>query len=100
MKKDLRKKVISLKETGYDIIDTQGSSKQEGVGFYFLLGKYSELGFVLVIPLIGGILIGGWVDRKWSTFPKATIAGIFIGMVITFGSLVSIVRDVWPKKKN
>lgn len=95
-----RKKVISLKKTGYDIIDTQDSSKQEGVGFYFLLGKYSELGFILVIPLIGGILIGGWVDRKWSTYPKATIAGILIGAVLTFGSLISVVRDFWPKNNN
>ena len=100
MNKVARKKIISLKESGYDVIDTQGSSKSEGDGFYFLLGKYSELGFILVIPFIGGILIGGWVDRKWSTYPKATIAGILVGTLLTFGSLISIVRDVWPKKKN
>ena len=36
----------------------------------------------MFVPIIGGTILGVWVDNTYATKPWATIAGVVIGVVI------------------
>ena len=50
-----------------------------------------QLGYTLSIPLVGGVLLGHWLDGRLNTGPWLLIAGLLIG--ITLSSL-AVVRQL------
>lgn len=57
------------------------------------LSLVGELGFAISIPLVGGILLGVYLDRKFSSFPKLTLSFLFFGILVSFMNLFVIVRE-------
>ena len=47
---------------------------------YFAL--FSEIGFVLAIPIIVGVLAGNGLDRSIGTWPILLLVGAFAGMAL------------------
>ena len=47
---------------------------------YFAL--FSEIGFVLAIPIIVGVLVGEQVDRRIGSWPIFLLVGAFAGMAL------------------
>ena len=37
------------------------------------VGLVSELGFVISFPLVGGVFLGIWLDKRFSSSPKMTL---------------------------
>lgn len=89
------KKILDIsKESGYKIIEkSQPSNKKKRRSFYFVLGKVSELGFILAFPLVSGVFVGRWVDTRLKTDPIFTLVGILVGVVFSFGTLYQTVKD-------
>lgn len=50
----------------------------------------SGLGVELTAAVVGGLLVGLWIDRRYDTTPWAAVAG---GMVGVIGGLVNFVRQ-------
>jgi ATP synthase protein I len=49
-----------------------------GAGTYLAL--FSEIGLVLLVTILGGILGGYWVDRQLGTIPVFVLVGLALGM--------------------
>ena len=47
---------------------------------YFAL--FSELGFILFVTTMGGLLIGRWLDQQLGTNPLLVISGFMLGILI------------------
>ncbi len=62
------------------------------------LGLVGNIGYTISVPIAGGAIIGSMIDRKWSTYPKATLACLFIGIVLSIIGFVGIVRKILEKK--
>ncbi len=51
------------------------------------MSRASSAGIELAIAVIGGMLLGWWLDKKFDTEPWLTLAGIIFGSGIGFRSL-------------
>ena len=56
---------------------------------YRLLAQYSTIIFILPSAVIGGYLIGRWIDSKLDSFPWATVTLVLLG---TAGGFIEVFR--------
>lgn len=63
------------------------------------IGLVSELGFVISVPMVGGVLLGIWLDGKFSSSPKLTLSLLFLGVIIGFINLITVITEFSKKKK-
>jgi len=56
---------------------------------YRLLAQYSTIIFILPSAVIGGYLIGRWIDSKLDSFPWATVTLVLLG---TAGGFTEVFR--------
>ena len=47
---------------------------------YFAL--FSEIGLILFVTTMGGLLLGRWIDQQLGTNPLFVISGFLLGIVI------------------
>ncbi len=45
---------------------------------YFAL--FSEIGFVLLVTTLVGVLVGYWIDQRLGTLPIFVLVGLFVGL--------------------
>ncbi|MBI4820449.1 MAG: AtpZ/AtpI family protein [Deltaproteobacteria bacterium] len=55
-------------------------------------GRASALGIELVVTVVGGLLLGRWLDERFATGSAFTIGGLLVGSVAGFYSLIKFVR--------
>ncbi len=56
---------------------------------YRLLAQYSTVIFILPSAVIGGYLVGRWVDAKLDSFPWVTVTLVLLG---TAGGFIEVFR--------
>lgn len=66
----------------------------DGLSFVF------NFGFLILVPLIGGLFLGLTADRKFDTKPLFTIILLLLGMIIGFVSGISQINKFTQKGKN
>lgn len=59
-----------------------------------------ELGFVISTPIVGGALLGSWIDKKLSTTPRLTLSLIFFGTFLGIFNLFFLTRKTMRKNKG
>ncbi|MDO8462323.1 MAG: AtpZ/AtpI family protein [Deltaproteobacteria bacterium] len=69
-----------------------------GDPFLIAFGVYGAVGFQLAISVIGGLLIGSTLDKKWGTDPWLTLTGLILGSVGGFYNLIRILT--WKKNRK
>ncbi len=57
--------------------------------------KYTQIGGMLVAPILGFGAIGYYLDRRLSTSPWLLLGGLILGMI---GGFASFIRLVLPPK--
>lgn len=67
---------------------------------WYYLGFIGEVGFTIALPIVGGALVGTYADRMWSTYPKATLSFIFIGIVISVVGFVRTIQEIIRKSSK
>jgi len=46
--------------------------------------QFIGIGWYISLTILGGILLGRWLDSKLGTEPLLLIAGLFLGLIIAF----------------
>jgi ATP synthase protein I len=52
------------------------------------------MGFSLVFWIVGGALLGRWLDARWDTAPVLTLVLLVIGMTIGFYDAYRRLREI------
>lgn len=60
-------------------------------------GIYGSIGFQLAATVVGGLLIGNYLDHKWGTEPILALVGLLLGALGGFYNLFRILK--WKDKK-
>ncbi len=55
-------------------------------------GIYGAIGFQLASMVVGGLLLGQWVDKKLGTTPWLTLTGLILGSIGGFYNLIRITQ--------
>lgn len=94
-------------ELSVEDADTQITVREAGkkkivdrVPSLYYLGLIGEIGFAIAIPITGGGLLGVFIDRTWSTTPKATLSLLFLGVVVSFMNIYKTVLMISGEKKK
>jgi F0F1-type ATP synthase assembly protein I len=63
------------------------NNKPKEENLWQLIGRYSNLAFVLPAAIIAGLVIGHLLDR-WLGASWMTLAGLFAGCIVGFAALI------------
>lgn len=74
-------------------------SKKEQDNFFVAWGIYGAVGFQLAISVVGGLLLGSWIDGRFKTTPWLTLIGLLIGSIGGFYNLLRILKWKEGRKK-
>jgi hypothetical protein len=44
------------------------------------LALFSEIGIILLVTVLAGVLAGNWVDERLGTLPIFVLTGFFVGL--------------------
>ena len=66
----------------------------------FYLGYVGQIGLVIALPIAGCIGLGSYLDGKWQTYPKMTLIGLGLGLVISIVNFVSVIKEIIKGAKN
>ena len=66
---------------------------------WYHLGLVGDVGFAIAIPIAGGAIIGTQVDKYFSSYPRATLALMGVGIVVAGGGFIQILKEAIRKKK-
>lgn len=61
-------------------------------------GIYGAVGFQLAATVVGGLLVGLWLDKKFNLSPWLTVAGMFVGSVGGFYNMIRVL--IWHQSKK
>lgn len=95
MEKNKVRQILNLK-TG-DIaenhtVEETNNEKEDKKRFFAGLSLASDLGFAVAIPIVGGALLGSYLDQKLGTLPKVTLSLVFLGLIISIFNIYTIVK--------
>ena len=69
-------------------------TRDENKRFYKTLSSSLSLGTSIVIPIVGGVLLGRYLDSLFSSTPIATILLLTLGVIVSFYTLIRLIRDI------
>lgn len=75
-----------------------GQNKKQGDPFLTAFGIYGAVGFQMAATVVGGLLFGGWLDKKWGTSPWFTLAGLTVGAIGGFYNLIRLMN--WKQSRG
>jgi F0F1-type ATP synthase assembly protein I len=61
------------------------------------LAYLTQVAFIMLTPIIGGVFIGNWLDEKLNTSPWILLVAIILGVGTAFMSLFKFVMTVTKK---
>ena len=74
----------SNESTGSWPVPSRGNGDEEGgeASFWQAMAYLTSLGWILALPVAGGILLGAWLDRQLGTTPTMTLGLLGAGIII------------------
>lgn len=90
--------VVSKEGTSIAPRVTGKKKESDGRAPWYYFGLIGEIGFAIAVPIAGGAVLGVFVDRIWSTAPKATLSLLFLGIIISFMNLFKTVKTITKEK--
>lgn len=65
---------------------------------WFIFGLYGAVGMQLSLAVVGGWLLGNYLDKQWNTEPWFALTGLILGFV---GGLINLLRILnWRQKRR
>lgn len=67
---------------------------------WYYLGLAGQIGYAIAIPVAGGAILGSLIDQKFGVYPKGTMTGLIIGLVVSITAFVRVIVQVLEKQKK
>jgi ATP synthase protein I len=65
-----------------------------------LIAEVSTLAWNLVIPIVGGVMIGNYLDNRYNSGVTWTLSLLVLGVIIAFSNLYNLYIEHGKKKLN
>ena len=82
------------------IIKPRKADKKKGNGqsSWYYMGLVGQIGYAIALPIVGGGLLGGYIDRRLSSYPKATLLFILLGVIVSITGFIETIRELMRQK--
>jgi len=82
------------------IVSGHKKKQQKKQDAWYYLGFVGQIGYSIALPIAGGALLGAYIDRVWSTYPKATLSLLFIGFILSFLAFVKTIQELMKRSNQ
>src|SRR5260221_11048867 len=93
-KKDRYQVVLSQNGVKTRLLVRKEKVKRANANAWFYLGLTGQIGFAIALPIAGGAFLGKYLDTKWSSYPRATLVLLFIGVCIALVGFVQAIQEI------
>jgi len=62
--------------------------------------RFVGVGFFIGGSILGGVLVGLWLDSRFNTEPILVIAGLFLGFLVAFYGVYEMLLPLLGKRKD
>jgi len=69
------------------------NKEREESGGISMLARVSTLSWDLVVPIVGGVLLGTYIDERTGSELRWTLSLLVLGIIIAFGNLYNLYMD-------
>ena len=90
MKNDLNESEKPKKAADEELQQDSHLSKAQGSSSMSLLAQVTTLSWNLVIPIVGGVLLGYYLDDKSGIGYRWTLSLLVLGVIIAFSNLYNL----------
>jgi len=92
----------STGSTGSWPVPSRGNGDEEGEkeSFWQAMAYLTSLGWILVLPVAGGVLLGAWLDRQLGTTPTLTLGLLGAGIAIAAVEAYLVVAEAHEEGKR
>jgi len=73
--------------------------KEENFALFYALSIAMQLGFFIVAPIGGFIILGIYIDKYMDTSHLFVIIGILVGLIVTVYEVWHILKPLFKNKK-
>jgi ATP synthase protein I len=80
--------------------EKEQKSRKYDARAWMVLGSMGQMGFMIVLPIAGGAMLGNYLDAMTGWYPKLTIGLLLFGVTIAGFSFIHTIRDVVQKLKD
>lgn len=92
----MKQKILKL-EQGYIKTEEEDKKKRkenykDKKKFYRVLSNSLGLGFSISLPIVGGVLLGNYLDSRFNTHPKLTLFFLFFGLILAGLNIYKITK--------
>lgn len=74
--------------------EKKSAKTKRTVNSWYYFGLAGEIGFGIALPIAGGAILGSYIDRQLSSYPRYTIILLFAGIVLSMINFVVIIRTI------
>jgi len=60
---------------------------------YYFLARSVQLATTMVFSVVGGVFIGGLLDKKFATYPWLTFLFLVLGIATAFKAIFAFMRE-------
>ncbi len=57
-----------------------------------LFALFSQVGLILLVSNLGGVLLGYWADEQLGTVPYLTLGGLIVGLAAGWTAVFRLIR--------
>lgn len=82
-------KRIKIREEGKEKKPDKANDK-----FYSVFSMAWDLGFSISLPIVGGAVLGQFLDKYFGTLPRITLSLIFIGIILGCTNIYFILKKI------
>ena len=75
-------------------LDVHVTKQSTSVHHLVGVGKYGTIGLDFALPVVLGMYLGWWLDRKYGFSPWLTISGTALGVAVGINLLVKTVKEL------
>lgn len=58
------------------------------------VGLMGDIGYTIALPIAGGAIAGAYADRHLGLFPKITLLGLTIGILVSVHGVIRVLKDI------
>jgi len=75
-------------------------SEKDNFKTFYALSIAWQLGFLIVAPILGFLLVGFWLDKLFNTKPIFMVIGLFVGVVVTIHEVHNLLKPFTKSQKR
>jgi predicted F0F1-ATPase subunit len=76
------------------------NNEEKGSNFMNLIAEVSTLAWNLVIPIVGGVILGNYLDNRNNSGATWTLSLLTLGVIIAFSNLYNLYIEHGRKKEK